>query len=96
MIDFSIAREESGNSGSFFIEQGGNRVGELRFSRTVPTTAVIEHVEVDPDLRGRGVGKRLVDAAVDWARQTGISLRPACSYAAAQFERDTSIQDVMA
>jgi predicted GNAT family acetyltransferase len=96
MIDFAIAREEHGDSGQFFIEHHGRRVAELRFSRTVPSTAVIEYVGVDLSLRGRGVAKRLVDAAVEWARDEGISLRPACSYAAAQFDRDPSIQDVLA
>lgn len=95
MIDFAISREDGDHGGQFVLKHDGQPVGELTYSRVDATTVVIEYVGVDPPLRGRGYGRRLIDAAVSWARQTGTKLRPSCSYAVAEFSRDKSIGDVL-
>jgi len=52
------------------------------------------HTEVGPRLQGRGVARRLLDAAVAWARETNTRLAATCPYAKAQFAKDASIRDV--
>jgi uncharacterized protein len=42
---------------------------------------VLVHTEVPEEFRGRGVGGRLVAAAVDRARSTGEVVVPRCPYA---------------
>jgi predicted GNAT family acetyltransferase len=53
-------------------------------------TINIDFVEVDPSLRGQGVGKQLVDAAVAWAEAQGRHVVPLCSYARAVLARAKS------
>lgn len=48
---------------------------------------VIAHTGVPDAIGGRGIASDLVRAAFDYARQSGLKVRPACSYAAAWIER---------
>src|SRR5512135_66374 len=89
----SIRHEDGEGGGCFFIEDGGERLAEMTYVRPSPGRAVIEHTRVSDRLGGRGVGKRLVLAGVEWARATGTKLTPHCSYAHAVFQKDPSIGD---
>jgi predicted GNAT family acetyltransferase len=91
-----ITHVEQDGRGGFYIERSGTRVGELTYRRTAAARVIIDHTEVDPGLRGQGIARRLLDAAVAWARQTGTKITPRCSYAVVQFNRDKSIGDVLA
>jgi predicted GNAT family acetyltransferase len=48
---------------------------------------VITHTRVPDGISGRGVASRLTRAAFEHARQTGLRVRPMCSYAAGWIER---------
>lgn len=89
-----VEHDESGQRGTFFIMQDGQRIAEMTYSRAGSQLAIIDHTEVLPDLRGQGVARLLLDAAVKWARGKHIKLGATCSYAVVQFARDKSIQDV--
>ena len=96
MAEHSVTHEEYGSRGAFFIEQHGRRIAELTYGRTSTGVVNIDHTEVDTSLRGQGVARLLLDAAVRWARETHAQLSATCSYAAAQFARDSSLSDVLA
>lgn len=96
MAEHSVTHEEHGTRGAFFIEQNGQRVAELTYGRTSAALVNIDHTEVDSSLKGQGVARKLLDAAVRWARETNTQLSATCSYATAQFARDTSLRDVLA
>lgn len=81
--------------GRFYVEQGGRTLAELRYEMDDEGKAVLEHTRVDEVLRGQGVARRLVDAAVAWARASGTRVVPVCSYARAIFARDRSLSDVL-
>jgi hypothetical protein len=95
MAELAISHTEQGGGGAFFIEQRGQRVAELTYSRTGAARVNIEHTEVADRLRGQGVARLLLDAAVRWARETHTQLSATCSYAVAQFARDSSLSDVL-
>lgn len=81
--------------GAFFLERDGKRVAELTYSRMNDEKVIIDHTEVDPALGGQGVGRQLLDAAVEWARETDTRFKVVCPFARAQFARDPSIRDVL-
>ena len=95
MAEHAISHVEHGSRGAFFIEQNGRRIAELTYGRTSAGVVNIDHTEVDNSLRGQGVARLLLDAAVRWARETHTQLSATCSYAAAQFARDPSLSDVL-
>ena len=93
--ELEVRHEERDGTGSFFVEQGGQRLAELHYSRSSAQTVVFEHTEVSRALQGRGVGRLLVEAAVAWARRTGTSVVPVCTYASSVFERYPGLRDVL-
>lgn len=56
---------------------------------------VITHTRVPDEIGGRGIAGQLVQAAFDHARSAGLSVRPACSYAAAWAERHPDVADLL-
>jgi predicted GNAT family acetyltransferase len=57
---------------------------------------VFPHTEVVPELRGRGLGERLVRAALDDVRRTGRTIVPACWFVAEFVERNPEYGDLLA
>ena len=91
-----IRHEETGHRGSFFFEQDGKRLAEMTYSRANAALVIIDHTEVSKELAGQGMGRTLLDAAVQWARQTKTKFMVTCAFANAQFAKDPSIRDVLA
>ena len=59
-------------------------------------TLRIDHTVVPPELEGRGIASALVQAAVDHARATRLSIEPVCGYAQGWIERHPQHQDLVA
>lgn len=95
-MDHPIAHEEHGHRGAFYVEIEGKRVAWMSYSRTTESLVIIDHTVVSPELGGQGLGRRLLDAAVEWARATGTRVIATCPFASAQFAKDPSIRDVLA
>jgi uncharacterized protein len=93
--ELEIRHEERGDRGAFYVETAAGRLAELTYARTSPQTVVLEHTEVSDALRGRGAGRLLVEAAVEWARRTGTKFVPVCTYARSVFERYPGLRDVL-
>lgn len=91
-----IAHEEINGRGAFYVEQYGERLAKMTYSRVNPALIIIDHTEVDDRLTGQGVARRLLDSAVAWARATSTKVMATCPYARSQFSRDSSIRDVLA
>lgn len=91
-----IQRQEHRRKGAFFIDEDGQWVAELTYLRTGENTIVIDHTEVDPKFRGEEIGKDLVAAAVAYARENGLKIKPLCPYAKKVFDATPEFQDVLA
>lgn len=57
---------------------------------------IIHHTEVPAALGGRGLGGRLVAAALDYARAHALKVRPTCSYAREWMNRHPQSLDLLA
>ncbi|MEP7062080.1 MAG: GNAT family N-acetyltransferase [Betaproteobacteria bacterium] len=56
----------------------------------------IHHTEVPPSLGGRGIGGKLVEAAVAHARANKLRIIASCSYAHAWMQRHPQALDLLA
>jgi hypothetical protein len=90
---YTVTREGE-SSGALVLSKGDLKVGRLDYRVSEPVIQ-IDYVFVDSSLRGHGLGVRLVDAAVDWARDTGRTVRPICGFAARVLRSNARYHDVL-
>lgn len=90
-----IKFEQVGSKGSFFIEENNQRLAEMTFSMAGETLMIIDHTEVSDALRGKNVGKQLVAAAVNYAREKNIKILPLCPFAKSVFDKIAEYNDVL-
>ena len=91
----SIRHDEHAQWGAFVLAHVDERLGRMTYTIINPSLINIDHTEVNPTLEGHGIGRRLLDATVEWARETGTRVKAACPFARGQFARDASIRDVL-
>lgn len=75
----------------FVLRIGGESRGFLEYTRPGNGVLRIEYVEVDPVLRGTGLGRQLVEHAVAFAKEQRLRVVPICSYARLVIDRDPSL-----
>ena len=85
MAELSVAHRPE--QGKFEIVGDGKSQGYLDYSFSDKGTVCIDYVQVAPALRGKQMGNKLVDAAVEWARANGHSVIARCSFARAVLNR---------
>lgn len=91
-----IQQKQNGTKGAFFIEENGRLLAEMTYTMSSPELMIIDHTEVDDELRGKNVGYQLVLAAVDHARAGSIKIIPLCPFAKSVFDRKrTELGDVL-
>ena len=91
-----IQHEIKGTEGLFYITQGDHHVAEMFYSMASPTLMDIYHTEVSEPLRGKHIGRQLVEAAVNFAREHQYKIKPSCSFAQNVFETVKDFDDVLA
>jgi uncharacterized protein len=90
-----IKYERTGHRGSFFVERDGERLAEMTYT-VAGSRVIIDHTDVDDRLRGTGTGRKLVEAAVEWARKEKAQLMPLCPFAKSVFDKTPAYTDVLA
>jgi len=91
-----ITHERADARGAFVMKRGGRQLGELTYT-IAGNHMTIHHTGVEPALRGTGAAKKLVDAAVQWARAENLKLASRCDYASALFAKTpAAYADVLA
>jgi predicted GNAT family acetyltransferase len=91
-----IQRFEDATRGSFFVEKDQEKLARMTYSKAGADKIIIDHTEVDPSLKGEGVGRKLVFASVKYARENGLKIIPLCPFAKAEFEKNADYADVLA
>ena len=62
-----------------FVYRDEQGTGELRYN-IVGSQIILEHTEVDPKLRGKGVAGALAKTALDYARANKLTVIPVCPF----------------
>lgn len=84
--------EKNGNFEAFI---DGKRAGLMTYTWAGEERFIIDHTEVEEAYNGKGVGKEMLLAAVDFARKNGKTIIPLCPFAKATFQKHEEIQDVL-
>ena len=82
--------------GRFYFEIDNVQKAEMTYSSAGPDKIIIDHTEVDEDIKGQGVGYKLVDGAVNYARANNKKIMPLCPFARAVFRKKSeAYKDVL-
>ncbi|AJR04155.1 GNAT family N-acetyltransferase [Siansivirga zeaxanthinifaciens] len=90
-----IQQADNGKKGKFFVEINGKPEAEMTYVYAGKHTIIIDHTALNDALRGEGVGYKLVEAAVSFARETELKINPLCPFAHAAFKKHAEYQDVL-
>ena len=90
-----IKHQDKDGKGMFYIELNGKIVGEMTYVWRGNEKIIIDHTKVESELNGKGAGKQLVRAAVDFARDKGIKIIPVCPFAKSVFDKVDEFKDVL-
>ena len=90
-----IVIKEQSNKGFAVAKENGNRVGLMSYSIPESDFIIIDHTEVEPDLKGKGVGKKMLYKIVEMAREKNVKILPLCPFANAMFKKLEDINDVL-
>jgi len=90
-----IQHIEHGSKGAFIIKENNERLAEMTYSKAGDSLIIIDHTEVSDALRGKGAGKQLVIAAVEYARANQLKILPLCPFAKSVFDKTPEFSDVL-
>ncbi len=91
----TIQHKEGENRGVFFIAEEEEILAQLAYAKSSDNTMIIEHTEVDDELRGQNIGYELVHKSVEYARMHGMKVSPVCPFAKAVFDKKPEFGDVL-
>lgn len=89
-----IEREDDGKKGRFVIYENNVFAGEMTYTWAGDSKFIIDHTGVETAFEGKSFGKKLVMAAVDYAKENNLKIMPLCPFAAAIFNRNKDLQDL--
>lgn len=95
MTEEKIHLEQEGPKGRFFLLVGPDTAAEMFISFPGSNRLVIEHTEVLPGHEGKGYGKRMIEHAVNYARENKLRVIPFCLYAREVLRKTKEYQDVL-
>ncbi|MEQ1771150.1 MAG: GNAT family N-acetyltransferase [Devosia sp.] len=94
--EYPVEREDGANKGRYVIRFPEGLEAEMTYQKRGPGVIAIDHTFTPPELRGRNIAARLMNALIDDARREGTKIKPYCSYAVTQFQRHKEWADLLA
>ncbi|RSK38659.1 GNAT family N-acetyltransferase [Mangrovimonas spongiae] len=82
-----ILNDNGDKKGAFYIKKDNQRIAGMTYVYAGASKIIIDHTEVDSSLKGQGVGYKLVEEAVQFARKNNLKITPLCPFAAAVFKK---------
>jgi hypothetical protein len=94
--ELNVMREDGATRGRYVIHLAPGYEAEMTYSKSADGNITIDHTLVPREYEGRGIAARLVNKAIEDAREHGFRITPVCSYVVAQFRRHPEWSDLRA
>ncbi|MBA4153006.1 GNAT family N-acetyltransferase [Flavobacterium sp.] len=90
-----IKLESNDKNGFFSVEIDGKTEAKMTFVFAGTDKIIIDHTEVNPGNNGKGLGKKMVAASVEMAREKNLKIIPLCPFAKSVFDKTLEFRDVL-
>lgn len=90
-----IGYKISGSKGYFYVLVDGMLQARMNIIIEGDNMLNIKHTEVSPESGGKGFGKKMVEKAVEFARENNIQIIALCPFAKSVFEKNPDLRDVL-
>ncbi|MEO8534194.1 MAG: GNAT family N-acetyltransferase [Flavobacterium sp.] len=90
-----IQQINDSRKGAFEAVEDGKEAGKMTYTWAGDSKFIIDHTEVNEEFNGKGVGKKLVMAAIEYARANALKIIPLCPFAKSVFDKNTDMHDVL-
>lgn len=90
-----IIQENEEKRGFFKAIENGEEAGLMTYTWAGHTKFIIDHTDVNPNFKGKGIGKQMVMKAIDYARSNNLKIMPLCPFAKSVFDKNPDIADVL-
>ena len=90
-----IQLQEDETKGFAVATENGKTAGKMTYSIASSDFIIIDHTEVEPAFKGKGVGKELLYKIVEMAREKNLKILPLCPFANVLFQKTPEIKDIL-
>jgi hypothetical protein len=94
LINMKVIQQNETTKGAFLTTEGDRVIGEMTYIWSGNNHFIINHTEVINQYQGQGVGKKMVEKAVEFARENNCTISPLCPYALYIFDQNPAYNDV--
>ena len=82
-----VQHKQKVGNGMFYVQVDDAVLARMTYSQPDEETMIIEHTEVDDELRGQNIGYQMVNSAVQYARNHRVKIVPQCPFVKAVFDK---------
>lgn len=94
-METTFRHKASDSKGEFSLLLEEKVIALMTYSKIDEANIIIDHTSVDPAFKGQGIGKKIVQAMVFWARANQIKVLPLCTFAKSTLEKNAEWSDIL-
>ncbi|MGA9638471.1 GNAT family N-acetyltransferase [Flavobacterium sp.] len=94
-METEVKLEINNDKGLFYIEIDNKIEAKMTFVFAGSDKIIIDHTEVNKAYNGKGLGKKMVQKAVEFAREKKLKIIPLCPFAKRVFDKTPEFKDVL-
>jgi predicted GNAT family acetyltransferase len=94
-MEYEIQLQKDDKNGRFYIDIDGENIAEMTFVFAGNDSFIIDHTGVNPSQEGKGLGKKLLVAAIDFARKNNYKIIPLCPFAKRVIDINPDYHDIV-
>ncbi len=92
----TVEFEYNDKKGLFFVRVNEAIEARMTFVFADGKRIIIDHTEINEGNSGKGFGKKMVEKAVEFAREKSIKITPLCPFAKSVFDKTPEYGEVLA
>lgn len=92
MKEFVIKKGQN----TFYIGDGERPMAYISYRPVREGVIAVDHTVVDASLEGRGIGSKLFDTVLAFAKEEQLKIIPECSFVRAKFKRKPELINLLA